>query len=142
MEIFYSKSKNGELIFDNNKALSDYLKTVDGKSLVVRIERETGVRSDNQNRALHLYFEHLAKELNDAGYNIQKLLSHAVDLDWDKDTVKELLWRPIQVALINKKSTTNLDRVSEIDVIWEHLNRYLGELGIHVPFPSEINKNI
>ncbi len=141
MEIFYFKSKNGELIPDNKKQLSDYLKTVDGKSLIVKIERETGVRSENQNRALHLYFEHLAHELNSAGYNIQKLLSHAVELDWDKDTVKELLWRPIQVALINKKSTTNLDKVSEIDLVWEHINRFLSEKGIHVPFPSEQNKH-
>lgn len=94
------------------------------------------VRTLSQNNALHLYFEHLAKELNDGGYTVQLFLKQAIDLDWNKESVKELIWRPVQEALIQKKSTTKLDKVVEIDLIWEHINRHIAEkFGIHVPFP-------
>lgn len=85
---------------------------------------------------MHLYFEMMAKELNDAGYSVQLFLKSAIELDWNKDSVKELIWRPVQEALIKKKSTTKLDKVSEIDLIYEHINRHIGQVfGIHVPFP-------
>lgn len=96
-----------------------------------------------QQKALHKYFELLAKELNGAGYTVQLFLKHAIDLDFDKSTVKELIWRPLQKALVQKGSTTELDKVSEIDLIYDHLNRHLGEkFGIHVPWPHYENKDI
>lgn len=60
-----------------------------------------------------------------------------MDLDWDKESVKDLLWRPAQKALLKKSSTTELNKLQDIDKVWEHLNRYLGvNFGIHVPFPQ------
>jgi hypothetical protein len=53
-----------------------------------------------QNRALHLYYEHLAKELNAAGYTVQLVLKEKIDLDWQPSMVKELLWRTAQTALL------------------------------------------
>lgn len=101
------------------------------------------VRTVQQNKALHKYFELLAAELNGAGYTVQLFLKHAIDLDFDKNTVKELIWRPIQKALVRKGSTTELDKVTEIDLIYEHLNRHLGEkFGIHVPWPHYDKKDI
>lgn len=94
------------------------------------------VRTVQQNKALHKFYELLADELNSAGYTVQLFLKEAVDLDWDKNTVKELIWRPLQKALVRKGSTTELDKVTEIGLIYEHLNRHIGEkFGIHVPWP-------
>lgn len=59
-----------------------------------------------------------------------------VDIPWSAETVKDLLWRPIQIAMFNKESTTELDthEVSEVHAV---LNRHLSEkFGISVPFPS------
>ena len=90
-----------------------------------------------QRKALHLYFTHLADALNEAGYSIQKTLRHDIDIPWTKETVKELLWRPVQEAITDKHSTTQLDRL-EPGQVYEVLNLHLGQkLGIHVPFPSE-----
>jgi short-subunit dehydrogenase len=89
-----------------------------------------------QQKALHKYFELLAKELNNNGITVQKLLSQAVELNWNARTIKELLWKPIQEALLAKKSTTELDKVKDIDEVWEHINRFVGETwGLYVPFP-------
>jgi hypothetical protein len=98
-------------------------------------------RTYSQNNALHLYYEHLAQELNDSGWTIQKFLSHAVEINWTKDLVKELLWRPIQKMLVEKQSTVQLDKIQEIDIIYDYINRHVSELcGIHVPFPNDPNK--
>ncbi len=95
-------------------------------------------RTQRQNNALHLYFHWLSESLNQAGYTVQLVLKEKMDLDWTADMCKELLWRPAQKAILKKKSTTELDKITEIDVVWEHLNRHLGEkFGITVPFPTD-----
>lgn len=94
------------------------------------------VRTLTQNAALHKYFELLAKELNDNGITVQKLLSQAIELNWNARTIKELLWKPIQEALLAKKSTTELDKVKDIDEVWEHINKYIGtNWGLYVEWP-------
>lgn len=84
-------------------------------------------RTDQQNKALHVYLGHVAQALNDAGYTVQKALEHRMELDWTPELAKELIWRPLQKALLGKKSTTELEKTGEIDQVYEHLTRYLGE---------------
>lgn len=89
-----------------------------------------------QRRALELYLRQVADELNDAGYTVQLALKERMDISWSHDLVKELLWRPMQKAITKKHSTKLLNKAHEIDNIYEHLNRHLGEkFGLHVPFP-------
>jgi len=93
-------------------------------------------RTLTQNKALHLMFEHLAQELNEAGFDMKKTLKQEVDIAWNKDMVKEYLWRPIQKAQLGKKSTTELT-TKEIDKVFDTLTRHLGQkLGIELHFPS------
>ena len=95
-------------------------------------------RTSNQNNALWLYFTLVAESLNDAGYTVQIVLKEKIDLDWNKDLVSSLLWKPAQQALIGEKSTTKLKKLEDIDTIFEHLNRHISEkFGIAVPFPSQ-----
>ena len=93
-------------------------------------------RTVQQNKALHVMFELLAKELNNNGLDMRKTLKPGVEIPWSKASVKEYLWRPIQKAQVNKDSTTDLT-TKEVDEIFETINRHIGEkFGIHVPFPS------
>ena len=93
-------------------------------------------RTDRQNRALHLYFRMIADELNAGGLNVQLVLKQKMDIDWTPELVKEALWRPAQKVIVQKASTRLLKKAEEIDKIYEHLNRHLGEkFGIYVPFP-------
>jgi len=83
----------------------------------------------------------VADELNAAGLSKQQVLSKTIELAWDGDSIKEDLWRPVQKALLKKKSTTELKKTEDIDKVFEHLNRFLGEkLGVHVPFPFDPDK--
>lgn len=137
MEIFYAKSNGGQLDWNNTKAVSDYLSTIEGKSVWVEIHRETGVRTDTQSRAIHLYLEMLATELNNAGYTVQIVLKNVMDISWTKNLCKELIWRPIQEALLSKRSTTKLARQQDIDTVYDHINQNISEkFGLHIPFPT------
>lgn len=109
----------------------------------VTIDQNTTPRTDSQNRALHLFFQLLADELNNAGYSVRLVLEKKMEVDWTPRLIKELLWRPAQIAILGKASTTELYKSKDIDVVWEHLNRHLGEkFGVHVPFPVDPQKQI
>lgn len=89
-----------------------------------------------QNRALHLYFQHLADMLNEHGLDMTKVLEPGVEIPWSKDLIKNHLWRPIQLAQLEKESTTDLT-TAEIDQIFSTINRHLSDkFGLHVPWPS------
>lgn len=94
------------------------------------------LRTEQQNKSLHLFYRLLADELNNAGLDMRRTLKPEIDIPWNETTVKEYLWRPIQQAQIGKKSTKDLKK-NEIDLIYNTLNLHLSEkFGIHVEFPS------
>lgn len=94
-------------------------------------------RTLTQNKALHKYFELLAQELNQAGFDMKRTLKPGIDIPWSPATVKEYLWKPVQHAYLDKESTTELT-TKEIDKVYDVLNRHLGETtGVTVVFPSK-----
>ena len=94
-------------------------------------------RSGPQNKALHKYCELLADALNDAGYDMKKTLKPEIEIPWTKESVKNHLWRPIQHAMFDIDSTTEMDTV-EPSKIYEVLNRHLDEkFHIQVEWPHK-----
>ncbi|MDF0750307.1 hypothetical protein NLU14_08695 [Marinobacter sp. 71-i] len=105
----------------------------ENKYIEVDIRRKAKQRTLTQNRALHLFCEWLADTLNDAGYDMRRTLRADVDLPWTQAAVKEHLWRPIQKAMTEKHSTTEITTV-EPTAIHEVLSRHLGQkLGVTCP---------
>lgn len=93
-------------------------------------------RTINQNSALHKYFEQLAEALNSAGLDMKRTLKAEVDIPWEKNTVKQFLWKPVQREQLGKERTRDLT-TKEVSKVYETLNRYLGEKhGVTVMFPS------
>ncbi len=93
-------------------------------------------RTDQQNKALHLWFRQVAEALRDMDeeYDFRDI---KVPIRPTESLVKEYMWKPIQQALYGSKSTTQLEKMEVADV-YDHLNRLLGErFGIHVPFPED-----
>lgn len=94
------------------------------------------IRTNQQNRALHVLFRLLADELNDRGLDMRKTLKPEVDIPWSTNSVKEYLWRPIQQAQLSKTSTKELT-TKEIDEVFDTINKHLSErFGISMFFPS------
>lgn len=95
-------------------------------------------RTSQQNKSLHKFCELLAEALNEAGYEMKAVLAvKQVDIPWNKDRVKDVLWKPLQEAMTGKESTTELNTVDPSE-IYEVLNRHISQnFGVHVPWPSE-----
>lgn len=94
------------------------------------------LRTEAQNKSLHLWFTQLADELNNAGLDMRTVLKPSVSIPWTARNIKEYLWRPIMQAQLGKDSTTELT-TKEIDQVFDVINRHLGEkFSVHVDFPS------
>lgn len=135
--VIHASLKDSKLIYNApyylRRILSDY---EDTPKVRITIEKEYSKRTERQNRALHLWFTQLAEELNDGGYDVQLVLKKKLEMDWTPELIKEALWRPAQKVILKKRSTTELKKGEDIDKVFEHLNRHLGEkFGIYVPFP-------
>jgi hypothetical protein len=99
-------------------------------------------RTGNQNRALWLFYELLADELNNAGLDQRKVLKETIEIPWTKQSIHDQLWIPIQKAMFSTESTTALSKSQEIDRVHEVLMRHLGEKFHieYIPFPNDPGK--
>jgi len=98
-------------------------------------------RTEKQNNSIHLWFEEVARELNDRGIDMRVLVKD-LQVTHTKESVKGI-WKAIGEAKYGKDSTTKLTS-KEIDEIYDEMNRLLSEFDIHIAFPSNdyfINEN-
>lgn len=92
-----------------------------------------------QQKAIHLWFRQVAEELNREGKVMSVILKKFVlDCPATDYLIKEMLWRPLQEAILGKHSTTELLKKQEIDQVYDALNKFFAEeLQISLPpFPS------
>jgi hypothetical protein len=94
-------------------------------------------RTDLQNKAIHVYFQQVADELNAAGIPY-KLLIEGAEITNTAETIKSL-FRLIGGAKFRKYSTSELT-TKQLMEVYEDFNQILAGKGVHVDFPSnEIN---
>ena len=97
-------------------------------------------RTDNQNRAIHLYLELLARQLNENGHTLQDVVERIrkAEIIATKENLKEVVWKPMQKALYGLESTKDLDRVQP-DRIHEMIEAWkTREFRLdYIPFPSD-----
>lgn len=86
-------------------------------------------------KGLRIYFGLVADALNDAGQDMRVVLKSSEEVWWTAETVKEFLWRPVQVLQLGKKSTKQL-LTKEIDKVYDTVNRHLGKHINTIYFPS------
>lgn len=93
-------------------------------------------RTIQQNKALHLYCTMLSDALNDAGLDMKATLKPEIDIPWTPANVKDNIWKPVQEAMIKKRSTKDMDTVDP-SKIYETINRHMAEkFGVSVRWPS------
>ena len=102
-------------------------------------DKTESARTVKQNSSLHKYFSLVSNTLNDGGFSVQKVVAlfKKADIRWTMISVKDVIWRNIQVAIIKKESTTTLN-TDEITKVYNNVDFYLTDkVGIdHIPFPS------
>ena len=104
-----------------------------GKPVTVCFQSPESHITQKQFNALHVWCSEVAEVLNDAGLDQRVVLKPGVAIDWDKDSVKEKLYKPLLEALTGKQSTTEQDTLEPNNVA-NHLARHLGEkFGVTLP---------
>lgn len=109
------------------------------------IKVQAGTRTSAQNRAIHLYLTQVAEELDRHGFTIQNVVAkiRRAEIRPTGKNLKEVMWRPYQIAALKKDSTTQLTKL-DVDKVYEGLNKFLAENfdGLHVPFPCDETKQL
>ena len=94
-------------------------------------------RTPLQNKSLHKYFDLLSNALNDSGQDMRMVLKPEIEIPWTKDSIKELMFKPIAKAMFNVDSTTELD-TKQISEVYEVMNRHTQEkLEVGIMWPHE-----
>lgn len=130
MNIFYAKSIGGEIKWDNNKAISDYLASVDGKKIMVTVDREKSKRSLNQNA---YYWNYLRLVANDTGHTEYELHS----------LFKRIFLPPMFIKVLGReiKLPATTKKLSKVD-FGEYLDKISAETNIPLPDPKDIQNLI
>ena len=96
-------------------------------------------RTDQQRKAIEVFCRKLADTLNDSGQDQRKVLAamkEGVEIPWGQESIKDTIWRRIQIALLDKESTADLEP-AEVSRVYDVVNRFTSErFGISVPFPD------
>lgn len=106
------------------------------------VRAKSGNRTPSQNSSIHLWLEMVASELDRHGHTVQNIVEKIkrAEIRPNKTVLKEVLWRPYQIAALGKESTTELTK-HEVDKVYEGLNKFLAEnFEMHIPFPSDESK--
>ena len=103
-------------------------------------------RTQQQNKALHVYFTLISYELNELGleFSYSGLNSNAFSMRYTPEIVKEFIFRPIMVTMFDIKSTTKLTTI-QINELIDIITKFFAEKGVVMEFPSIDNlmeKNI
>ena len=122
------------------KAMSAF-KAKDGEMYQIEIKKLSDKRTLTQNACLHEWCENVGEALNDAGYDMRTFFKYEYPLPFTKYIVKDHIWRPVQIAVTGKESTTE-PKAGEYSVIFEHVNYALSERGIYVPWPDQFTKSL
>ena len=134
--ILKAKISNADIKWENPAIVLAELSKMGDVEVVVEIKKAKHLRTLRQNSAIHLYLSQLAESLNSAGFDVKKTIRQEVEIPWSADNCKELLWRPVQQAMLGKKSTTELEK-KDVDKIYDIINKTIGErTGVHCPFPN------
>ena len=119
-------------------AIKSIMELPDDIEYIIEIKRVVNKRTLKQNRAMHKFFFLLSKALNDAGLDMKKVLKPETEIPWTETSVKNFLWKPLQLVMFNKESTADLETV-EVGKVYEVINRKMSEnFNLHIPFPEKL----
>lgn len=134
-----NKYRNMKYDLKNENDLRDFnykIEYLKQNKKIVELKAVKMTRTALQNKALHKYFEFIATELNELGleYQYTGLTGRAFAIRYTPNIVKDFIWRPIQIALFDLRSTTALD-TKQMNEIIDIITKFFGDQGIVLPFP-------
>ena len=113
--------------------------TTEVKDGIYTIKKHVQNRSNTQSNSLHLLFKQISDQCLEKGIDMRQIVKDEVPIQCTPENIK-WLWKLLQEALFGTKSTTELKRNGQIDIVYDNFNKILterteGEICIP-PFPS------
>jgi hypothetical protein len=105
------------------------------------VEEPKGTRTNQQSRAMHLWFRQIAEACQQAGIDAKLLMAQTMSVEVNEYVIKGM-WHAMSHFLFGKSSTRDLAKIGEIDTLEEHFVRFFGEK-MHItlpPFPHDKEK--
>src|SRR3990167_8505157 len=96
------------------------------------------IRTNQQNKSLHKYLEMVAHELSNQGQSMANVVTklNFVEITPTKNSVKEIIFRPIMEAVVGKNTSRALT-TKEIQEVYEIMSMFLSkQFEISLPWPS------
>ena len=133
---------------DNRAKWFDFIKKNTGKTLVIMTEEEfkkatNGLRTDSQNKSLHLYLTKISEQLQNEGHTIQDVVRaiKKAEIIPTMILLKEVIWKPSQEIMFGKKSTKELRKIGQIEKVHMVVDKFFSDnFGATYPFPSDDEK--
>lgn len=132
----YIKTENGMKLFAPLDAEDESL--IGDKTVIIsEMVGNKAARTTLQNRSIHKYCALLAEAFESSGLDMQEVLSKAVPVKWTMESVKEVIWKRIQVVMYpDKPSTTQLD-TKDVNEVYQVISRHMAtEFNIKQSFPN------
>jgi len=103
-------------------------------------------RTGKQNNSLHEFFENIANACNDTGHEMEvssPMLSKTITVQWTKESIKEYIWRPVQIAMYpDRYSSADLE-TTELMEVTKQLQHFLStRFSLDIEFPSVESKRL
>ena len=130
--------KEGQIFPSDSKRFKQELSDLEGKVVSIEIKKWVKQRTLSQNNALHLYCQLLSQEFMARGIEMRDIIREEVPIQFTPEAVKIYLWKPIQIAMFGKRSTTQLT-TTEVGEIYDQLNKIISERTkgeVSIPFPN------
>ncbi len=106
---------------------------------LIELKEIKRTRTNQQNRAMHKFFTVIADELNNIGATFSyEFGKETIEIPYTSELIKETLWKPIQKALFNKDSTSEIT-TEEINKVIDVITLKFGEMGIPIMFPNKFD---
>ena len=110
-----------------------------GKVLDVENVKDKSKRTLPQNASIHKFCTMEANELRDKSIPIYTVLTFRPEAIWTMEMVKGI-WRDIQFAEFGTRSTTELKKVGQIEIVHDVITKLIAESTkgqcAYIPFPS------
>ena len=114
------------------------VKAANGAAVIVAdVKGERSKRTTLQNRSIHKYCGLLASKFNDAGFDMLTVLTVKSSTSWTMDSVKDVIWRSVQVAMFPDKTSTTQLETNEVSQVYEQIAKHIStNFNINQSFPS------
>jgi hypothetical protein len=116
--------------FEVRPRLLEHLKTIQ----ITKTPK--GQRTSSQNASIHLWFRQIADICQNQGVTMNLIIGHTHDVQVTEYGVKAL-WHVLQKALYGTESTTELQKLGQIDRMVDHFVALFAKEEVELPpFPS------